>query len=47
MDYFQRKFLYKNEFMLQANDTRGFNGSVNIPERCDFQSQFNLFNITF
>ena len=28
-------------------DPRGFNGSVNIPENCDFQSQFDLLNITF
>ena len=27
--------------------TRGFNGSVNIPESCDFQSQFDPLNITF
>ena len=26
---------------------RGFNGSVNIPESCDFQSQFDPLNITF
>ena len=24
---------------------RGFNGSVNIPESCDFRSQFDLLNI--
>jgi len=27
--------------------SRGFNGSVNIPESCDFQSQFDLLNIIF
>jgi len=25
--------------------TRGFNGSVNIPESCDFRSQFDPLNI--
>ena len=27
--------------------SRGFNGSVNIPESCDFRSQFLLLNIIF
>ena len=27
--------------------TRGFNGSVNIPESCDFRSQFDPLNIIF
>ena len=26
---------------------RGFNGSVNIPETCDFRSQFDSLNIIF
>ena len=29
------------------NKTRGFNGSVNISESCDFQSQFNPLYIIF
>ena len=27
--------------------TRGFNGSVNIPESCDFQSQFDPLDMNF
>ena len=28
-----------------TNTTRGFNGSVNISENCDFRSQFDPFYI--
>ena len=27
--------------------SRGFNGSVNIPESCDFQLQFDQLSIIF
>ena len=32
---------------VSLNRPRGFNGSVNIPESCDFRSQFDILNIIF
>ena len=33
--------------MLQTDISRGFNGSVNIPESCDVRSQFVLINLIY
>ena len=34
-----------SSFDLKESLERGFNGSVNIPESCDFRSQFDPLNI--
>ena len=37
-------------YLIEQNsyfNTRGFYGSVNIPESCDFRSQFDPLNIIF
>ena len=34
-----------NRLSITLYISRGFNGSVNIPESCDFRSQFDLLNI--
>ena len=44
---FNSRILLFNFYCFEIYNTRGFKGSVNVPESCDFQSQFDLLNITF
>ena len=35
------------KIILQKVKKRGFNGSVNISENCDFRSQYDLLNLKY
>ena len=38
---------YLYNIFIRQHTTRGFNGSVNIPESCDLRSYFDPLNIFF